>query len=65
MPTDGLPSIEHLDFQALMHLREQIDARLEQIRGDFMSQAAAMGLACSLDAPKKRGRRRNTQKDTE
>jgi hypothetical protein len=63
MTTGNIPSIEGLDFQALMQLREQIDARLDQIRSEFMAQATVMGLACSVDGPKKRGRRRTSQKD--
>jgi hypothetical protein len=65
MSTDGKPSLEGLDFQALMQLREEVDARLDQIRSEFMAQATAMGLACSVDTPKKRGPRRSSQKEAD
>ena len=64
MTTNNLPSIEELGFEALMQLREQIDARLESLRSEFMSQAAAMGIACSVDgAGKKRKRRAGAPKE--
>ncbi|MGE3702249.1 MAG: hypothetical protein AB7G08_26260 [Hyphomicrobiaceae bacterium] len=57
MSADRLPDISTFEYAQLVELRQQIDARLDQIRNEFMTQAATMGLACSEDGPRKRGRK--------
>lgn len=66
MPTaPDLPAIESLGFEELMALRTAIDTRLDQIRANFIDQAAALGLAVVVGNGKKRKRRPNAHKDTD
>jgi hypothetical protein len=65
MTNTTLPPLDGLDFDALVQLRDQVEARLDQLRNEFMAQANAMGLSCTLDAPKKRKRRSHQQKESD
>ena len=56
--------IAKLSFTQLMALRTAVDERLDRIRSDFIDQASAMGLACSIDGKKPRGRKpKSNQRD--
>ena len=55
--TRPLPSIEGLDHPELTQLRDQIEARLAEIRAQFIAQANTLGLSIADGTGTKRRRR--------
>jgi hypothetical protein len=65
-PDDIIAELANCNHKQLLQIREALDARVNDIRSEFMAQAAAMGLACHDDNGKpKRKRRANAQKEPE
>jgi hypothetical protein len=54
MMTTDLPDISELNTEELLALRETIDGRLEEMKGELIAQAERLGLAVTNGAEKKR-----------
>ena len=52
--TPTIPDLDKLDYYACMKLREQIDDRLDNIRDEFVTKAAALGLELRPTTGKRR-----------
>lgn len=65
MTAPDLPDVAHLGSEELLALRNAIDARLAEIRAEFIEQATALGLAVVDGNAKKRKRRSSAGKEQE
>lgn len=58
--TATAPDVSQLDAEQLLALRTAVDARLAEVRADFMQKAEALGLAIVESESKKTRKRRST-----
>ena len=58
MTTTNRPSIDALDFEALTQLGDEVETRRKQLMEEYMSRGEKMGIQCTINGQKKRGKRK-------